>query len=98
MLESKFQSHLIKRLKEEFDGCIVLKNDATYLQGIPDLLILYGNKWAALEVKRSAAASVQPNQSYYIDRMNAMAYAAFVSPETEEMIFHELQQALKSDW
>lgn len=95
MLESRFQSELIKELKQEFPGCIVLKNDPDYIQGIPDLLIIYGSKWAALECKRSANASKRPNQKYYVDKMNEMSYAAFISPENKEEVLHDLQSALR---
>ena len=95
MLESRFQSNLIKRLKKEFPGCLVLKNDPNYIQGIPDLLIMHGEKWAALECKKSSKAERQPNQEYYVDKMNNMSYAAFVSPENEEEVLHELQSALR---
>lgn len=91
MLESKFQSKLIRRIKEEFPGCIVLKNDPTYLQGIPDLTIFYEDTWAALEVKKSAKANHQPNQDYYVDKMSQMSYAAFIFPENEEEVMAELQ-------
>ena len=81
MLESKFQSQLIRKIKNEFPGCMVLKNDPTYLQGVPDLTVFCGNKWAALEVKKSKNASHRPNQNYYVDKMNRMSYATFVYPE-----------------
>lgn len=93
--ENAFQAHLIKRLKNEFPGCIVLKNDANYIQGIPDLIVLHNGTWAALEVKRSSDAPYQPNQEYYVNRMNDMSYAAFVFPENEEEIFYDLQQTLQ---
>lgn len=93
MLESNFQSKLIKKLKVIFPGCIVLKNDATYIQGVPDLLILYENKWAALECKRSAESSHRPNQDYYIGVMNDMAYASFIYPENEQEVLNELSNA-----
>ena len=93
--ESEFQAKLIKKLKKKFEGCLVLKNDSGYKQGIPDLLILSGDRWAALEVKRSKDASHRPNQDYYIDIMNKMSYASFISPETEEDILDELEQAFK---
>lgn len=54
MLESQFQAKLIKELKKLFPGCIVMKSDSGYLQGIPDLLILFNDKWAALECKQYA--------------------------------------------
>lgn len=93
--ENAFQAHLIKRLKNEFSGCIVLKNDANYIQGIPDLIVLHNGTWAALEVKRSMDAPCRPNQEYYVNRMNDMSYAAFVFPENEEEIFYDLQQTLQ---
>ena len=96
MLENKFQSKLIKELKERFPGCIVLKNDSSYIQGIPDLLILYKDRWAALEVKKSATASHRPNQEYYVDKMDEMSYASFIYPENKEAVLDELQQTLFS--
>ncbi len=95
-LERDFQSKLIKELKQIFDGCIIMKNDPDYIQGIPDLLILFEDKWAALEVKKSAKASHRPNQGYYVSRMDAMSYARFIYPENKEEVLYELQQALFS--
>lgn len=95
MLESRFQSGLIKELKEKFPGCIVLKNDADYKQGIPDLLVLYENKWAALECKKSANAKHQPNQDYYVGKMNEMSFASFICPENKKEVLHELELAFK---
>ena len=92
-LERDFQAGLIKELKELFKGCIVLKNDSSYIQGIPDLLILFMDKWAALEVKKSSVASHRPNQEYYVDLMNRMSYASFIYPENKEEILNELQQS-----
>lgn len=97
MAESRFQKNLIHELKKRFPGCIVLKNDATYLQGIPDLTIFYGNKWATLECKRSKDAKHQPNQDYYVERMNNMSYSSFVCPENKEEVLHDLQQALQPE-
>lgn len=93
-LERDFQSKLIKELKVMFKGCIIVKNDPNYIQGIPDLLILYNDRWAALEVKKSEHAHHQPNQEYYVDLMDQMSFAAFIYPENKEEILYELQQAL----
>lgn len=79
-----------------FPGCIVMKNDSSYIQGIPDLTILYNNKWAVLECKKSENAKRQPNQQHYISKMNKMSFAAFICPENEEEVLNELQQALCS--
>lgn len=96
MLENKFQSQLIRELKKIFPGCIVMKNDSSYIQGIPDLLILYKNKWASLEVKKSANASKRPNQQYYVDLMNKMSFARFVSPENKKEVLDELHKTFKA--
>ena len=95
-LESKFQAELIMELKDIFKGCMVLKNDANYIQGFPDLLVLYKNKWAALEVKRDGKASRQPNQEYYVDILEDMSYAAFIHPGNKEEILDELQRTFSS--
>lgn len=94
--ENAFQARLIQDLKQRFPGCMVLKNDAGYLQGIPDLMVLYKNHWAALECKRDANASHQPNQDYYVGMMNDMSYAAFIFPENKEAVLNEIQQAFRS--
>ena len=90
MLESKFQSKLIKKLKDMFPGCIVLKNDPTYIQGIPDLSVFYKDRWAMLEVKQSKTAKHRPNQSYYVDKTNDMSFSKFIYPENEEDVLDEL--------
>lgn len=93
MLESVYQARLIKRLKRMFPDCVILKNDSGYLQGIPDLLILWGDRWAMLEVKPSVSAPAQVNQPYYVDLLDRMSFAAFIYPENEGEILDALQQA-----
>lgn len=92
-LESGFQDQLIQKLKKLFPGCMVFKMDQ--MQGIPDLLILYRNKWASLECKKNAKARRQPNQEYYVGRMNDMSFSRFIFPENKEEVLRELQQALE---
>ena len=95
--ESQFQAKLIRKLKEMFPGCIVLKNDANYIQGFPDLTILYKNqKWALLECKRESEAHKQPNQEYYVRKGDEMGFARFISPENEEEVLNDLQQAFRT--
>lgn len=89
-LERDFQAKLIKDLKTIFPGCIVMKNDASYIQGIPDLLILHNDKWASLENKKSANAVKQPNQEYYVDKMNEMSFSRFIYPENKDIVLEEL--------
>ena len=95
MKENEFQSQLIKELKKEFPGCMVLKNDPNYIQGIPDLLILFKEHWAALECKKSKDAPQRPNQEYYISTMDQMSFARFISPENKEEILDELQRSFR---
>ena len=90
MLESEFQNKLIQELKKMFKGCIVTKLDSSHIQGIPDLLILYNNKWATLECKKSVRAKKQPNQEYYVGRMNEMSFSRFICPENKEEVLHDL--------
>lgn len=97
MLESKFQSNLIKEIKDRFPGCVVLKNDSSYLQGIPDLSIFYREHWAMLEVKQSANANHRPNQDYYVNQLNGMSFAKFIYPENKEEVMHELSIFFSSE-
>jgi hypothetical protein len=94
-LERDFQAKLIKELKERFDGCMVMKLDPDYIQGIPDLLVLYKDKWATLECKKSAKAHKQPNQEHYVKKMNDMSFSAFIFPENKEEVLDELQQSFE---
>ena len=90
MRESKFQAKLIKDIKERLPDCIVLKNDPTYLQGIPDLTVFNNDKWATLEVKKSANATHQPNQDYYVEMMDRMSFSRFVYPANRDTVFSDL--------
>ena len=91
MLENKFQASLIRELKNKFPGCIVMKNDSSYIQGVPDLLVLHKDKWASLEVKRSSNASHQPNQDYYVNKMNEMGFSRFIYPENKDNVMTDLR-------
>lgn len=96
MKEREFQNLVIKELKNRFPNCIVLKNDPTYKQGIPDLTVLFENKWACLEVKISNNAHKQPNQNHWVKKMDKMSYAAFIYPENKEEVLHEMEQLFLS--
>lgn len=95
MLERDYQPVVIKKLREMFPGCVILKNDTDYMQGIPDLSIFYGDRWAMLEVKASADAREQPNQRFYVEKLMGMSYAAFIYPENEEEVLSGLQHAFE---
>ena len=88
--ENNYQPTVKKKLEEMFPGCIIQKEDANYIQGIPDLLILYKDKWATLECKKSKNEPHQPNQDYYVDKMNQMSFSRFIFPENEESVLAEL--------
>jgi len=94
--ENAYQAKLIRKLKQRFPGCEVLKNDPQYVQGILDLTILWGPLWAMLEVKASPTAKERPNQGYYVQQMNDMSFAAFIYPENEEEVLTALQEAFAS--
>jgi hypothetical protein len=96
MSESEYQAYLINVIEDLLPGAIVLKNDPRYIQGIPDLTILFNGGWAALEVKVSERAKIRPNQEYYIEHLNIMSFAAFIYPENEEQVLHELQRSFGS--
>ena len=90
-LESKFQSSLKNKIQTMMPDAVILKNDPTYKQGIPDLIILNHGRYAALECKRSENAPHQPNQDYYIDILGNGGYASFVYPENEVEVLNQLR-------
>ena len=98
MRENRYQAQLIKELNLRFPGCIILKNDPNYLQGVPDLLVLHGDCWAMLEVKASGDSPLQPNQDYYVRTLNEMSFAAFIYPEIQEEVLDALQQSFEARW
>jgi hypothetical protein len=95
-LERDYQADLIKRIRKMFPGCMILKNNANYMPGVPDLILLYGRCWAVLEVKRNERADKQPNQDYYVEQMNDMSFAAIIYPSNEEEVLRALQLAFES--
>jgi hypothetical protein len=95
MIESNFQKAVREEIEQRFPNAIVLKNDANYIQGIPDLLVLYKDRWAALEVKKSKTASHRPNQDYYVEKMNDMSFAAFIFPENKEDVLNAMEQSFQ---
>ena len=95
MKESKFQHELIKEIKERFPGAVVMKNDPNYIQGIPDLTVLYEERWATLECKNSPHANHQPNQDYYVEKMNNMSFSSFVDPSNKREVLDELEKLFK---
>lgn len=95
MRESQFQATLIKKLRLLFPDCVILKNDPGYLQGVPDLVIFYRDRYAFLEVKAGPKSPVQPNQKYYVDLFNDMSFAAFIDPSNEEDVLSALSESFR---
>jgi len=93
MTEAQYQKKVVRTLKDLFPDCVVIKNDPSYQQGIPDWTILWHSCWAMLEIKRSLNSRRQPNQEYYIHQLDEMSFAAFICPENEEAVLDELQTA-----
>lgn len=91
--ENTFQSDLISELEDIFPNCIILKNDCNYIQGFPDLIVLYYDKWASLECKRSLHEPYRPNQEYYLEVLDDMSFASMICPENKEAVLYELQRA-----
>ena len=94
-LESKFQKELMDKIKKQYPGCVIIKNDSGYIQGFPVWTIFYKDKWAVLEAKRAKRAAKQPNQEYYVEQLNNMSFSRFVYPENEEQVLSELHQIFK---
>lgn len=99
MLESKFQSMLKEDIESRLPECVIVKLDSGYMQGIPDLLILWRDRWAILEVKRkkpTKASDFEPNQEWYIERFNNMSFSACIYPENAEEVLDALQRSFQS--
>lgn len=95
MLESEYQKKLIDKLQDLFPGCLILKNDAEYRPGIPDLSVFYGARWAMLEVKASEKSKYQPNQEYYLEMLSNMGFASVIYPSIEEDVLSALSAAFQ---
>ena len=93
MKETTFDRQFCKKLRQLLPGCLILKGQSAQLQGIPDRLVIWQDRWAFLEFKRSKTAVRQPNQEWYVGMLNDWSYASFVYPENEEQVLHEIQQA-----
>ena len=93
--ENKFKQDLKAEILARLPGSIVLHLDPQDIQGVPDMLVLYNDRWAALEGKKSAKASHRPNQDYYVDKLDDMSFARFIFPENKEEVLNDLQQTFQ---
>ena len=92
--ENAFQAKVIRELRSVFPGCIILINDPNYIQGFPDITILYKTKWAVLECKKSLYEPYRPNQEYYLELCDDMSFGSMICPENMKGVLDELQQTL----
>lgn len=95
MLENGFKTKLIKEIEDMFPGCLIFHLDPNEMQGAPDLIVLYKNKWATLEGKKTSTAAHRPNQDYWVNQMNNMSFSRFIFPENKEEVLYELEQAFR---
>lgn len=91
--ENAYQSRLLARIRNDIPLGYAYKNES-YIQGFPDITVIHGDKYAMLEVKRERGAHLQPNQLYYIEKFNQMAFARLIFPEIEEQVLTEMYEYL----
>jgi len=91
MLESRFKRKTLKRISERLSG-INLDFIHPNRRSQPDVIILGPKVWAALEFKKEKNSNKQPNQVFYVSRMNEQSYARFVHPGNVEGVLDELEQ------
>lgn len=96
MTENKWKQNLVNRIKKDLPGSMIFHLNPNELQGAPDLLILYKDKWATLEGKKDSKASRRKHQDYYVDKMDNMSFSRFIYPENEEEVLDELYATLQS--
>jgi hypothetical protein len=94
--EAAYQKVVTDKLAVMFPDCLIMLNDPRARQGIPDILILWGCRWAMLEVKRSEDAPIRPNQEYYVEHYAGMSFASFIYPEIEADVLHDLHNFMHS--
>jgi hypothetical protein len=89
--ENRFQAKLIEELKELFPDAWIFKSSPYAPQGWPDVTIVFGNGCVAyLECKKSRNERRQPNQEYYVRKLNEGSFAAFIFPENKEDVLKQL--------
>lgn len=95
-VESQFQKNLVKEIKAMAPSgdITVLKNEASMIQGIPDLVVFYKDKYAMLEVKKSENASHRPNQDWYIKKFANEAFGYFIYPENKDKVLDAMKNYL----
>lgn len=94
MKETPYRLSLAKRIQARWPECVIIYPDPSRQQGIMDFVVLFNSFWVALEVKRSESASKRPNQTYYVNKLNDMAFASYIHPGNEQDVLNEIQYTL----
>lgn len=94
MLESKFKTRLRNRIEKEFPGAIVMHTNPVERRGAPDLVVLYKDKWVALEGKQESKSSHRPLQDYRVEEWNKLSFARFVEPSNEQDVIDDMHAYL----
>jgi hypothetical protein len=75
-----------------FPNAIIYKTSPYAPQGFPDITIChYSGLWAYLECKASRKAKRQPNQEWYVEKLNKWGFASFIYPDNEEEVLDKLK-------
>lgn len=96
MRERDYQRELKNKIRDRFPGCYIFKTDPSQKRGCPDLIILYNDTWAALEVKKSKDANHRPLQDRWISLLDRMSFAAIIFPENEKEVLYEMERAFQA--
>lgn len=72
-----------------------MKNDPKYIQGIPDLTLIYKDTYVMLECKRRSNSNKQANQGHYVNQIKEMGGRAyFIYPDNLEEVLDEISRDL----
>lgn len=96
MLERDVKRKLLKGVEERFPEAEVFYTDARLRQGTPDILVLNGKNWAMLEVKLHANSRRQPNQEYFVKKLDSMSFCKFVHQDNVEETLDEMERLFQA--
>lgn len=94
MTENQYQLMLIKEIRSWDQDIFVFPMDGGDYQGFQDILILYKDMYALLEVKMAEDSHRQPNQDWYVEYFSQHVFSSFIWPEIEREVLNDLQHTL----